>query len=397
MGNTIRYGVSFRIVGISILLIGAISVVPGNVYGYSPEMRRGMLTGPWEVTVHVGMEGQGLSFPVKVADEDKAETLEMTLPVMGTPVEIVIEQYIPNLLWETSVVKKVGGGAVAELAIKGPSLDQKFWLDSADPARQSMSSPVGGIKLRKLHDPNKVENLLRDLAKPKVAGLLTIWPADSNSPAEHLARLGETIKVPGSDYKITCLEYIPHYQIDMKTRKVISASKKPVNPALKIKVSDGKKTHEEWLWSKFPASPHQKIKLPFRMEFTDFDLGGVKGQYILASGGKSKSWLLSSKDGKTKAEQVVPGRAYLFTNETYSFIVESVAVGATAKEDWKSGSESLLAPALIATMKRNGAAQSVVLELNKPAHLEADPVTVVLLFRPRRQDTGASGGDLKVD
>jgi len=166
---------------------------------------------------------------------------------------------------------------------------------------------------------------------------------------------------------------------------------------LKIKVNDGKKTHEKWLWSKFPASPHQKVKLPFRMEFTDFDLGGVKGQYILASGGKSKSWLLSSKDGKTKAEKVVPGQAYLFTNETYSFIVESVTVGATIKEDWKSGSESLLAPALIATMKRNGAAQRVVLELNKPAHLEADPATVVLLFRPQRQDTGASGGDLKVD
>jgi len=390
-----KFTVHVGTAGISALVVAAMLTVAGSLYGYSPKMRREMMTGPWEVMVHVGMEGKGLSFPVKVADEDKPEKLDITLPVMGTPVEIILEQYMPDLQWETSVVKKPAGGVVAELSVKGPNLDQKFWLDSSDQARQSMSSPIGGIRLRRIHDPNKVEKLLGELGTPKVPGLLTIWPPDSNSPVEYLARPGETIKVPKSDYKVTVVEYIRHYQIDMKTRKVVSASKKPVNPALKIEVNDGKKTREEWLWARFPSSPHQKVKLPFRLEFTDFDLGGDQSKYILAAARPSKSWLLSFRDGKTKVEAVVRGKAYLFTNEAYSFSVGNVTANATTREDWKSGSQSLLGPALIATMKNNKTAKRVVLELNKPAHVEAEPATVVLLFRPVRQGMGASGASEK--
>ena len=131
------------------------------------------------------------------------------------------------------------------------------------------------------------------------------------------------------------------------------------------------------------------------MEFTDFDLGGDQSKYILAVAGPSKSWLLSLRDGKTKVEAVVPGKAYVFTNEACSFSVGNVTANATTREDWKTGSQSLLGPALIATIKGNKAAKRVVMELNKPAHVEAEPATVVLLFRPVRQGMGASGASEK--
>ncbi|MHC4741487.1 MAG: hypothetical protein ACYS8Z_06235 [Planctomycetota bacterium] len=367
---------------IAALTAVVILALAGNIYAYSPEMRRGMIKGPWEISVHVGLEADGLSFPVKVANEDKPEKLDATLPVMGTPIQIILDQYIPDLQWVTSVVKKAGGGVVAELDVKGPNLDQQFWLDSSDLARQSMSSPIGGIKLKRLPEPKKAEGTLKELIKPKVAGLLTIWPADSNTPVGFVANPGQRIAVPKSDYKITVVEYVPHYQIDMKTRKVTSASKEPVNPALKVKINDGKKTQEEWLWSKFPSSPHQKIKLPFRLEFTDFDLGSTKGQYIIASAGKDKSWMLSRKDGKINIEKIDPEKSYLFTNEAYSFRVKNATANAAIKEEWKNGAESLLSPAIIATMKKGKTSEQVILQLNKPAHLEDG---VVLLFRPLKK------------
>lgn len=389
MNNTIQYKSAIGAAGFrSVILTALVFLAPASsLHAYSPEMRREMVKGPWELSVHIGLEADGIKFPVKVADDDKPEKLDVTLPVMGTPIEIVLEQYIPDLQWVTSVVEKAGGGVVAELAVKGPNLDQQFWLDSGDVARQSMSSPIGGIKLKRLIDPNTVEKVLKELTEPKVAGMLTIWPADSNSPVGFVARPGRKIAVPNSEYRITVVEYIPHYQIDMKTRKVVSASKEPVNPALKIEIDDGDKTREEWLWSKFPSSPHQKVKLPFRLEFADFDLGSAKGQYVIASAGK-ESWILSSEDGKTKIEKVVPDKAYAFDNEAYSFSIKSTTANATIKEEWKSGDKGLLSPALIATMKKGKTSQEVLLQLNKPAHLEDG---LVLLFRPQDKSNSAGG------
>ena len=385
MKNATKYSAHLRTAGISILVITVMSVLGGRAYAYSPQMRRAMLAGPWEIAVQIGLEGQGLSFPIAVSDANKPERLDGTLPVMGTPIELRLEQYVPDLKWETTAAKQDGGGVVAELAIKGPGLEQKFWLNSNEPARQSMSSPVGGVAIRKLHDPNTVEKLMRDLTNPKAVGILSIWPEDSNSPLEYVAHTAETITVPKSKYELIILDYLPHYQIDTKTKKVVNRSKKPVNPAIKVSLNDGKNTHEQWFWSKFPSSPHQKVKLPFRVRFTDFDLGGIGGRYILAAAPRSKPWLLLSKDGKTRAEKVVLGRQYLFANKEYSFAIEKLIHGATIKTHWKNGSENLLNPAVILTIKQSKTAQQVVLQLNKSSHHKTDFGTIVLLYRRRQE------------
>ena len=384
MRNTMKSGMHLKACGIGILAIAVVSMLSHRTNGYSPEMRRAMMAGPWEIAVQISTDGQGLSFPIKVADENKPEKLDAVLPVMGTPIEIRLEQYIPDLKWETSVVKRDGGGTVAELGIKGPSLDQKFWLNTDDPARQSMSSPVGGVALKKLHDPNKIEKLMRELANPKAVGVLSIWPQDSNSALEYVVYPKETMTIPASKYKLTVLDYMPHYQIDTKTKEVVNQSKKPINPAIKVSVNDGQNTSEEWLWSKFPSSPHQKVKLPFRMRFTDFDLGDTKGQYILAAAPESKPWLLLSEDGKTRTEEAIFGRPYPFADEAYSFSIEKLTYGAVIKSDWKNNSENLLSPAII-VMVKNAPAQQIVLELNKTTHIETGFGTIALIYRHQQE------------
>ncbi|MCD6394629.1 MAG: hypothetical protein J7M40_14135, partial [Planctomycetes bacterium] len=69
------------------------------------------------------------------------------------------------------------------------------------------------------------------------------------------------------------LDYMPHYSIDAKPMKIKNASNRPVNPAIKVSSTKGDSSTEQRLWSRFPSSPHSKIKLPFRAEFTAFDFG----------------------------------------------------------------------------------------------------------------------------
>lgn len=366
-------------VGITIIAVLVLSVNDGLAF---PERaRRSSLTGPWELIVQMGMEGQRLHFPVTVSDENKPEKLETVLPVMVTPIKIKLQHYLPDLKWETSAVKDANGGIVAKLTVKGENLNQDIWLSPDDPPRQSISSSIGGVAIKKLYDPNRVGKLLQELIDSNAAGILSIWPEDSNSPLEYAAKPGETIEVPKTRYKVSVLDYVPHYSIDAETKKVVNVSDKPVNPAIKVSVDDGKNIHEQWLWSKFPSSPHKELQHPLRMIFSDLNLGDTKGRYILVAARGTEPWLLFSKNGKMQVKKVMPGQPYPFANEQYSFTVEKVFERAVIKTDWTNNSEKLLQPAVVAAIEYDDIVQQVVLELNKPHHQKTRFGTMVLLYR----------------
>ena len=151
---------------------------------------------------------------------------------------------------------------------------------------------------------------------------------------------------------------------------------------MKVVIDNGKKTYERWLWAKFPTTPHKKeIELPLRMRFTDFDLHEATGKYILAVSSGTKPWLLMSKKGNKRAERAVLGRHYPFADKEYSFSIEKIIDGAIVKTDWKNGSNRLLRPAVITTIKENGTSNQAVLELNKPIHHRLKSGMLVMLYR----------------
>lgn len=347
------------------------------------------LGGPWELVVKMGLEGDGLRFPLTVPDESKPQKFDTVLPVMGTPIEVKLEQYVPDLAWQTVAVEQPGGGIVAKLAIKGKNLEQDIWLNPDDPARQSISSTIGGIAIKRFLNPDTAEALVRGLIHPKAVGILSGWLEDTNRPFECVVKKAEIITLPRSGYKLTVLEYMPHYSIDTETKKVFNQSEKPVNPAIKLAVNDGRRTSEQWLWAKFPSSPHEETKLPLRMRFTDFNLrGDDKGTYILAVASGTTPWLLLSKNGEKCAESVVLGRLYPFADKEYSFSIEKIMDGAIIKTEWKNNSERLFRPAIIATIEESSKSQQAVLELNKPFHYKTKSGTLVLLYRRRPAPAG---------
>ncbi len=366
---------------IAVITVPACSLCAGPASAMAQAGHHSFLGGPWELVVKMGMEGQPLRFPLAVGDESKIHRFENVLPVMGTPIRVRVERYLPNLGWETTAVKHPGGGTVVKLAVKGQGLEQDLWLSSANPSKRSMTSRIGGIAIVELKNAKTAEKLVRELTDRKAVGILTVWPEEGGSPVEVSARPGRAVSVPGSKYKLTVAEYVPNYSIDLETRKVVSASDKPVNPAVKVTGDDGTGTLEQWVWAKFPASPHESATMPLRMKFTECDLNNAPGKSILIVAPGSKRWLLYSRRGKKRMEKASLGKSYPLADAGYSFKIENIVDGAIVKTDWANKSESLLHPAIVATVEQGGARRQTVLELNKPFHHKTEFGTLVLLYR----------------
>jgi len=373
--------------GTGIATIVAVTMLTGWLWAaraqaMSAGPHHSFLGGPWELVVKMGLEGEGLRFPITVPDETKPHKFGNVLPVMGTPISVRLEDYVPDLGWESTAVKQPGAGAVARITVKGKDLEpQTIWLNSADLSRQSMSSSVGGVAIRKLHDPKRAEKLIQDLTHSKAVGILSVWSENSDSPFECVAKVAETVAIPQSKYKLTVLEYVPHYSIDTETKKVTSQSDKPINPAIRVEVSDGAGTFDQWLWAKFASSPHEQTNLPLRMRFAEFDLRNLKGRYIIVTADGLKPRMLFVERGKKRVKNAVIGNFYPFADADYSFGIELLMDEAIIRTDWKNNSERLLRPAVVATIEQEGAGQQTVLELNKPFHHKTRFGTLVLLYK----------------
>jgi hypothetical protein len=337
------------------------------------------LGGPWEVLVKMGLEGAGMRMPLSISDENKSQDLGAAMPVMGTPIKVKLERYLPDLKWETTAIDDPNAGPAARLSLRGESLQQDIWLCARDRERQSISAHIGSVAMRELPVQASVQTL-QELTEPDVVGVLLIWLSETGAPLVYTAKPGKTAVLPGSSWKVSVLRYVPHYSIDRQTKQVTSLSDNPENPAVEIRVEGDKQEYRQWLWSQFFSSPHKKQELPFRVRFVDFHLGGA-GRYILAVTQGSPPYLFHVRDGKKQIEQVEQGKRYPFDDQRYSFAVEEVRPGARIKMTWKNGSDLLLHPAVAATISQGESTQQVVLELGQPCHQKTAVGTLVVLYR----------------
>lgn len=341
----------------------------------------GFLGGPWEVVVRLGHEGQTLRLPVTVADENKPQDLTGTVPVMGTPLKVRLERYLPDLKQEIVAVDDPNGGAVARLSFRGEGLEQDLWLSATDMARQSISSHIGGVAIRELPGGAGTAEVLKRLAEPAIVGVLIVSLPGTAGPVAYAVKPGTVITLPDSPWKISTPRYVPHYSIDRATKEVVSASEQPVNPAVQVKIENGSQEYQEWLWSKFPSSPHKQVSLPFPVRFADLQVEPQAGHYLLVVAPGVSPRALCLKDGKKVVKEVETGQRLPFQDERYSFAVEAVRFGAALETRWVNGSDILLHPAVVATICQGDVTEEVVLEQNKPCHQKTGSGTLVVLYR----------------
>jgi hypothetical protein len=338
------------------------------------------LGGPWEVLVTMGHEGTAVRLPLSIADESRPQGLQAVVPVMGTPMKVKLERYLPDVKWETTPVDDPNAGPAARLSLRGDSLQQDIWLCARDRQRQSITAHVGSVAMREL--PARVgTQVLQELTDPEAVGLLLVWLSETSEPLAYAAKPGRTVALPGSPWKLSMPRYVPHYSIDRQTKEVTNLSDQPENPALEIRVEGDKQKYQQWLWSLFASSPHTKQQLPFHARFVDFHVAAGAGRYILAASPDAPSYLLCRQDGKKRIERVEPRRRYPFEDPRYSFGVDEVRSGARIVTTWKEGAAVLLNPAVVATIIQSTSAQQVLLELGKPYHHKTPSGTLVALYR----------------
>ena len=343
------------------------------------------LGGPWEITIRIGLEGNVLHFPISVVDKDKAQPLEQILPVMGTPVKLYFEHYVPDLGWEIRCVKEPNSGHAARLRIQGDQLDQTLWLQSRESTRRIISSPIGGIEMKELLGAGLSAAFFQELTEKATVGILSMWEPQQETPIEIVAQPGKVVTLPKDQGTLSIVEYMPHYSVDRDSKAVVSQSDQPVNPALKIRLKQGASVHERWVWARFSAHPHESSDFPLRVEFSNYYLGKTDGKYLLIVGHDKQARLLFYKDSMPVLEPVQLGRSYAFSGEGYGFSVEEVVAHALVKNVWKNRSDRLIRPALIGTLDSGRVKKQVVLEFNKPYHYKTESGTLVMIYRQRTQ------------
>ncbi len=379
MKNPTKYCRLAQIAAIAVAMVALLVFTP-CLQAYPKGSPHAFVSGPWEIAIQVGAEQQFI-FPVKVPDENKSLKLEKSLPIMGTSVKIRLDKYLPNLEWESNVIEKADLGAVASIVFKGPNLHQQMWLDTNDPTKQSVTSSIGGIALKKIQNSETLKKLSAGLTSGSTHGTLLVWREDVKVPLEYVVDISKTIIIPGTNFKLKALEYIPHYSIDTATKEVTSSSDKPVNPALKVSIDDGSEIIEQWLWSKFPSSPHAPQKLPLRIEFQDFDLNGMDGSHIVAVAKGQQPYLFSNVEGKIQTQQIKSEATYFLANKEYSFNIGKTYYSAIVENKWKNSSEKLTKPALVATIEYGDVKEQIVLEFNKLSSHSSGGNTMTLLYR----------------
>ncbi len=346
---------------------------------------------PWEILVKIGLDGPVLHFPIEIVDTDKAQAMDQELPVMGTPVKVKFEQYLPNLTWELACLPKPGAGQAARLTVSSKDFAQTLWLCSRDPGRQVITSEVGGIEIKELRNEATVVDVLEQLRQLRNLGVLSVWQSGQTIPLEQGIHVGSVVALNDAGDRMEVVKYVPHYQVSKDTKTVVSQSDSPVNPAVKIRLTQQGKTYERWVWSRFRLDPHQTGEFPLRVEFSNYHLKDLAGKYRLITTPGSKGYLLYRAQGKTVISPVDQGQFYPFTDEAYRFKIEKIVSDAEVKPMWKNKADQLIRPALVATVDSGQVQKQVVLEFNKPQHFKTENGTIVLIYRRRQAPSAHSG------
>jgi hypothetical protein len=365
----------------------ALVVMTGPLSGHALAYPKGanphsqFLGGPYELLVKRGMQGAEMLFPVKVDNESVPGKLDTVFPIMGSSAKIKLEQFLPELVWEQYTERSEEGGSVVKLRAVGPNLDQEVWLCAEDTEKQSISSMIGGIGVKKVPGADDLMKTAAQLTDPNAIGILSVWHKDPNIPTVYVVSGSSEIQIEDSPYKFKVLEYMPHYSVDTETKAIQNASPEPKNPAIRVKFTDGDTPVEQWIFSRFKSHPHMPNKIPLRMEFTDFDLGTQPGNYTVLVSPQGQSQILFRRDGSKQAQKISFQTPYPLAQEGYNFIIDEIFSDVVLKKRWKNNRNQLLNPALIASVDRDGTKEQVVLELNKPQHLRSETETMVMVFR----------------
>jgi len=158
------------------------------------------------------------------------------------------------------------------------------WLFANHPARSTFKLPQGDLIVRFAWTEPK---LVAGQAARHLLGA-----AGSVAPVE--VTVGQELRLGGAHWKVT--GWMPDFRWDIKTRKAITASQEPKNPALSIQRlgMDGKPTGQpQWLFASGRSMGHEVTSAKLAYSYV---AGSAKGRVVTFVGGAGQA--IVSRDGK---------------------------------------------------------------------------------------------------
>lgn len=113
---------------------------------------------------------------------------------------------------------------------------------------------------------------------------------DSQFDSTFISSINKVNLIDKDRYAFKVLNYIPHFMMDMDTRKVYSASEMPENPAVQIEFTKNDSLiSRSWAFLRFPDM-HQQADQPYNFNFLSYNPTYETGLQIVYNPGASFIW-----------------------------------------------------------------------------------------------------------
>lgn len=127
------------------------------------------------------------------------------------------------------------------------------WVFSRSPRQRRVLTDNTEIEYHRCRSREQWEHLLNEKDVPTTLTpdcIAVTWGQTAMTTLP--LRLNIEQPIPGSSATLTVLQFVPHWQMDLETRRIVSASPERKNPAIQVLVREGKTSETRWLFSRNP-------------------------------------------------------------------------------------------------------------------------------------------------
>ncbi len=225
------------------------------------------------------------------------------------PLEIVLLETRPLLRRTVQIVEQTSGPlepAVEIEVVRGPHR-HTHWVFARGAARRRILSDECEIEYRRAAAPAELDALLAEQSVPATAtaDCLALIRSMTDVTTLPLALGREQIVRDTDDTSlaVTVLQFFPHWNMNLQTREIYSASNARRNPAIQVQLRKGDAVETQWLFSRLPsAHGHQPFDLTtMTLQFLETDLRRTHFVRAIAAATTTARYLQHFVEGRLAA------------------------------------------------------------------------------------------------
>ena len=219
------------------------------------------------------------------------------------------------------------GIAAVEFRIVGEGKEEQGYAISRIEHPFVLPGTTLGVGYRKLAGTDQIDaEIQKAVSLSRMADRLEVTVPGAVART-YAAEVGATFDLEDIGYSVEILRYVPDFVIDTATRKVVSRSEYPRNPALQVRITGPSGSKEHWVFANFP-DVHTSSDEPFALKYRrDEHMSGIVDYVVVVntSEGASddKPTLVHVRNGELLSRtDIEVGRPVAIGGTAYTIIVK---------------------------------------------------------------------------